>query len=151
MAMQVILKEDVPNLGKSGELVTVKPGYGRNYLLPQGKAVAETRKNVAQLEHEKKLIAARNAKLMKDAQAIADKLAATEVTIQRQAGEEDKLFGSVSSCDIEEALAEKGVKIDRRKIDLAEPIRSLGVYTIDVKLAHDVVGKVKVWVVAKQA
>src|SRR5678816_1305167 len=101
-----------------------------------------------QLEHEKKLIAARNAKLMKDAQAVADKLAATEVTIQRQAGEEDKLFGSVSSRDIEEALAEKGVKVDRRKIALDEPIRTLGVYTVDVKLAHDVVGQVKVWVVA---
>jgi|SRR5579871_3019871 len=148
--MQVILKEDVANLGKSGELVTVKPGFGRNYLLPQGKAVAATRKNVTQLEHEKKLIAARNAKLMKDAQAIADKLAAIEVTIQRQAGEEDKLFGSVSTRDIEEALADKGVQLDRRKIELAEPIRTLGVYTVDVKLARDVVGKIKVWVVAKQ-
>jgi large subunit ribosomal protein L9 len=148
--MQVILKEDVHNLGKSGELVTVKAGYGRNFLLPQGKAVAATRKNVAQLEHEKKLIAARNAKLLKDAQSIADRLAAVEVTIQRQAGEEDKLFGSVSTRDIEEALADKGIVLDRRKIDLAEPIRSLGIYTIDVKLARDVVGKVKVWVVAKQ-
>jgi large subunit ribosomal protein L9 len=148
--MQVILKEDVPSLGKSGELVTVKPGYGRNYLLPQGKAVAATRKNVAQLEHERKLIAARNAKLLKDAQSIADRLAATELSIQRQAGEEDRLFGSVTSRDVEEALAEKGVKIDRRKIVLDEPIRSLGVYTLDVKLAHDVIGKIKVWVVAKQ-
>src|SRR5689334_748148 len=148
--MQVILKEDIHNLGKSGELVTVKPGFGRNYLLPQGKAVAATRKNVSQLEHEKKLIAARNAKLMKDAQGIADRLASIEVTIQRQAGEEDKLFGSVSSRDVEEALAEKGVKIDRRKIDLAEPIRTLGVFTVDLKLAHDVTGKIKVWVVAKQ-
>ena len=148
--MKIILTKDLENLGKAGALVEVKPGYGRNYLLPQGKAVVATRKNVAQLEHEKKLIAARNAKLLKDAQSIADKLSATEVTIQRQAGEEDKLFGSVSSRDIEEALAEKGVKVDRRKIDLAEPIRSLGVYTVDVKLAHDVVGKVKVWIVAKQ-
>ena len=148
--MQVILKEDVHNLGKSGELVNVKPGYGRNFLLPQGKAVAATRKNVAQLEHEKKLIAARNAKLLKDAQSIADKLAAIEITIQRTAGEEDKLFGSVSTRDIEEGLAEKGIKIDRKKIMLDEPIRSLGVYTLDIKLASDVTGKIKVWVVAKQ-
>jgi large subunit ribosomal protein L9 len=148
--MQVILKEDVHNLGKSGDLVNVKPGYGRNYLLPQGKAVAATRKNVAQLEHEKKLITARNAKLMKDAQSIADKLASIEITIQRQAGEEDKLFGSVSTRDIEEALAEKGVKLDRKKIVLDEPIRSLGVYTLEVRLAREVTGKVKVWVVAKQ-
>jgi large subunit ribosomal protein L9 len=148
--MQVILREDVHNLGKSGELVTVKPGYGRNYLLPQGKAVEATRKNVAQLEHEKKLIAARNAKLLKDAQSIADRLAAIEITIARQAGEGDKLFGSVSTRDVEEALAEKGVKVDRKKIVLDEPLKTLGVYTLDVKLAPEVTGKVKVWVVAKE-
>ena len=148
--MQLILKEDVHNLGKSGELVTVKDGYGRNFLLPQGKAVAATKKNVAQLEHEKKLIAARNAKLAKDAQSIADKLAAIEVTIQRQAGAEDKLFGSVTARDVEEALAEKGLKLDRKKIELVEPIRTLGMFTIDVKLATDVTGKIKVWVVAKE-
>lgn len=147
--MQLILKEDVHNLGKSGELVTVKDGYGRNYLLPQGKAVAATRKNVAQLDHEKKLIAARNAKLLKDAQSISDRLSAIEITIQRQAGAEDKLFGSVTTRDVEEALAEKGVKIDRRKIVLDDAIRSLGVYTLDVKLSPDVTGKIKVWVVAK--
>src|SRR5262245_8005638 len=124
--MQVILKEDVHNLGKSGELVTVKDGYGRNYLLPPGKAVHATKKNVAQLEHEKKMIAARNAKLQKDAQSIADRLAQIEVTIERQAGPDEraegdkeaapagKLFGSVSTRDVEQALAEKGVAIDRR-------------------------------------
>jgi large subunit ribosomal protein L9 len=163
MSMQLILKEDVHNLGKSGELVTVKDGYGRNFLLPQGKAVAATKKNVAQLEHEKKMISARNAKLLKDAQSIADRLAAIEVTIERQVGShersgeegkegaaEEKLFGSVSTRDIEEALAEKGVAIDRRKIVLAEPIKTLGVYTLDVKLSAGVTGKIKVWVVAKQ-
>ncbi len=150
--MQVILREDVHHLGKSGELVNVKPGFGRNYLLPQGKAVIATRKNVAQLEHEKKLIAARDAKLLKESQALADRLAAAEVSIQRQAGPEgdpDKLFGSVSARDISDALAEKGVKVDHKKIVLEEPIRSLGVYTLDVKLARGVVGKIKVWVVAK--
>ncbi|MSP62296.1 MAG: 50S ribosomal protein L9 [Myxococcales bacterium] len=147
--MQLILKEDVHNLGKSGELVTVKDGYGRNYLLPQGKAVAATRKNVAQLDHERKLIAARNLKLAKDAQSIADRLAATEITLHRQAGEGDKLFGSVTARDIEEALTEKGLKLDRRKIALPDPIRSLGVYTLDIKLTSEVTGKIKVWVVAK--
>ncbi len=148
--MDIILKEDVHNLGKSGELVTVRDGYGRNYLLPQGKAIAATKKNVTQLEHEKKLIAARNAKLLKDAQSIAERLAAIEITIQRQAGAEDKLFGSVTARDVEEALAEKGVKLDRKKIDLSEPIRSLGMYTLDAKLSSDVTGKIKVWVVAKE-
>src|SRR5262249_36022838 len=136
--MQVILKEDVHNLGKSGDLVNVKPGYGRNYLLPQGKAVAATRKNVAQLEHEKKLIAARNAKLRRDARPTADKRASMETTTQRQGGEGEKLFGSVSTRDIEEALAERGIKLDRKKIVLDEPIRSLGVYTLDVRLAREV-------------
>ena len=147
--MQVVLKEDVHNLGKSGELVNVKPGYGRNYLIPQGKAMLATSGNVAQIEHEKKIIAAKNAKLLKDAQAHADRINQTEITIERQVGGEDKIFGSVTSRDVEEALAEKGVKIDRRKVVLGDPIKSLGVYTLDIKLAPDVTAKLKVWVVAK--
>ncbi|HEX2568916.1 MAG TPA: 50S ribosomal protein L9 [Polyangia bacterium] len=148
--MQVILREDVEHLGKGGELVTVRPGYGRNYLIPQGLAVLATEKNVARLEHEKRIISARNARLLKDAQAVAERLASIEVAIQRQAGEEDKIFGSVTTRDVEEALREKGLPIDRKKIVLAEPIRTLGVYTLDVKLTRDVVGKIKVWVVAKK-
>src|SRR5207248_8197360 len=100
--MQIILKEDVINLGKSGDLVTVKPGYGRNYLIPQGKAVLATTRNVAQVEHERRLIGARNAKLLKDAKSWADRLAATEITIERQVGTEERLFGSVSTRDVEE-------------------------------------------------
>jgi large subunit ribosomal protein L9 len=147
--MQVILKEDVHNLGSAGELVTVKPGYGRNFLLPQGKAVLASEKNVARMEHERKLIAAKNAKLLKDAQSIADRLNQVEVTVERQVGGEDRIFGSVSTRDIEEALLSKGVKIDRRKIVLDEPIKSLGVYTLDVRLAPEVTAHLKVWVVAK--
>src|SRR5437870_1394307 len=98
--MQIILREDVHNLGKSGDLVKVKPGYGRNYLIPQGKAMVATAGNVKQIEHEKKVISARNAKNAKDAQAVADRLAQIEVTIERAVGEEDKLFGSVTSRDI---------------------------------------------------
>lgn len=148
--MQVILREDVEHLGKSGELVTVRPGYGRNYLIPQGLAVLATEKNVARLEHEKRIISARNARLLKDAQTVAEKLGSIEVAIQRKAGEEDKIFGSVTTRDIEEALREKGLPIDRKKIVLADPIRTLGVYTLDVKLTRDVVGKIKVWVVAQK-
>jgi|SRR5579883_666262 len=147
--MQLILKEDVHNLGRSGELVTVRPGYGRNFLIPQGKAVLATTKNVAQLEHEKKLITARNARLLKDAQSVADRLGSIEITVERQVGAEEKLFGSVTSRDVEQALAAKGVTIDRRKIQLAEPIKSLGVYTVEIKLTPEVTGKVKLWVVAK--
>jgi large subunit ribosomal protein L9 len=151
--IQVILKEDVQNLGKSGDLVNVRPGYGRNYLIPQGLAVLATAGNVKQIEHQKKLIAARNAQLLKDAQSIADKLGALEVQIERQAGQgetEQKLFGSVTGRDIAEALADKGVPVDHKKIVLAEPIKTIGYHTVEVKLGQGVTGKVKVVVVPKQ-
>ncbi len=159
--MQVILKEDVHNLGKSGELVNVKPGYGRNYLIPQGLAVVATAANVKQIEHQKKLIAAKNAKLAKDAQATADRLAAIEVQIERpvapheksDTGEEkapDKLFGSVSSRDIAEALKSKGAPVDHKKIVLPEPIKTIGYHTVEIKLGNGVTGKIKVVVVPKQ-
>jgi large subunit ribosomal protein L9 len=149
--MQVILREEVANLGKSGDVVTVRDGYGRNYLIPQGLAVPATERNVRQVEHQKKLIAARNAKLAKDAQAVADKLAGLEVVISRQAGEADRLFGSVTARDIEEALRGLGVTVDRKKIHLPEPIKSLGDYSVDVKLGQAVTGKVKVRVVQKSS
>jgi len=149
--IQVILKEDVQNLGKSGDLVTVRPGYGRNYLIPQGLAVIATAGNVKQIEHEKKLIAARNAQLLKDAQSVSDKLGALEVQIERQAGEEQKLFGSVTGRDIAEALAEKGVPVDHKKIVLPEPIKTIGYHTVEVKLGQGITGKVKVVVVPKQS
>jgi large subunit ribosomal protein L9 len=150
MAMQLILKQDVPNLGKSGDLVKVKPGFGRNYLIPQGLAMVATEGNVKQVEHQKKVIAAHNAKLQKDSQAVADKLASLEVSIERQVGEENKLFGSVTSRDIAEALVEKGVTVDHRKIHLEEPIKTIGFQTVDIKLGQGVTGKIKVVVVPKQ-
>jgi large subunit ribosomal protein L9 len=151
MAMQVVLKEDVHNLGKAGELVKVKPGYGRNFLIPQGKAVVATASNVKQIEHEKKVIAAKQAQLGKDAQAVADKLAAIEVQIERQVGEEDKLFGSVTSRDIEAALKDKGVTIDHRKVHMPEPIKTIGYHTVEIRLGNGVTGKIKVVVVPKPA
>src|SRR5438105_14937299 len=133
--MQVILKEDIHNLGKSGDLVNVKPGYGRNYLIPQGLAMAATAGNIKEIEHQKKLIAARNTKLLKDAQSIADRLAAIEVQLERATAQHDvkegeaasaadKLFGSVTSRDIAEALAAKGVPVDHKKIVLGDPIKT---------------------------
>jgi len=148
--MEVILKEDVNNLGKAGELVSVKPGFGRNYLIPQGLAMVATAGNIQQIEHEKKVIAAKTAKLQKDSQAVADKMASLEVSIERQVGEENKLFGSVTTRDIAEGLADKGIQIDHRKIVLPEPIKAIGFQTIDVKLGQGVVGKLKVVVVPKQ-
>jgi large subunit ribosomal protein L9 len=147
--IQVILKEDVPNLGRSGELVSVKPGYGRNYLIPQGLALAATRKNVAEMEHHKKAIEAQAAKLRKDAESVAARLVGAVVTLERQVGEEGKLFGSVNSRDIEEALAAQGHKVDRRKISLHEPLKTLGEHTVEVKIAREVSAQIKVIVVAK--
>ena len=148
--MQVILKEDVHNLGAAGEVVTVRDGYGRNFLIPQGKAAIATAGNVAAIEHQKKLIAAKNAKLMKDASAMKDRLASFEVTVERQVGEEDKLFGSVTSRDVTEALKAKGVELDHKKLHIAEPIKTLGEHVVEVKLGQGVTGQIKVKVVAKK-
>ena len=151
MAMQVILKEDVHNLGKAGELVKVKPGFGRNYLIPQGKAIVATAANVKEIEHQKKVIAAKQAQLSKDAQSMADKLASVEVQIERQAGEEDKLFGSVTSRDIEAALKDKGISIDHKKVHMPEPLKTIGYHTVEIRLGTGVTGKIKVVIVPKQA
>lgn len=146
--MQVILREDISNLGKSGELVSVKPGYGRNYLIPQGMAVLATERNVKLLEHHKRTIAQRNAKLLKDAQSVAEKLTSLTLKFARQAGEGGKLFGTVSTRDIEEEAKKAGVALDRKKLHLAEHIKTVGEYTVDVKLSQGVVAKLKVQVTA---
>lgn len=149
-AVQVILREDVPNLGKSGEIVRVKPGFARNYLIPQDLAVLATSKNVAKIEHDRALIAAEKTKARKDSESLAERLASASVTIQKNVGAEDKLFGSVTAKEIEAALALEGIRIDKRRIALAEPIRALGVHEVPVKLGNDVTATVKVWVVAKK-
>ena len=146
--MQVILREDISNLGKSGELVSVKPGYGRNYLIPQGMAVLATERNVKLLEHHKRTIAQRNAKLLKDAQSVAEKLTSLTLQFARQAGEGGKLFGTVSTRDIEEEAKKAGVALDRKKIHLAEHIKTVGEYTVEIKLSQGVVAKLKVQVTA---
>jgi large subunit ribosomal protein L9 len=149
--MRVILRENLDNLGKAGEVVSVRPGYSRNYLLPQGLAVPATEKDEARMQHEQRLIAARVAKLAKELQSEADRLSQVSVSLARAVGEGDKLYGSVSNRDIAEALAEQGVKLDARKIHLEEPIKALGMTEVPVKLGHDVTAKIKVWVVKKEA
>jgi large subunit ribosomal protein L9 len=148
--MRVILREDMDNLGKAGEVVSVRPGYGRNYLLPQGLAVPATEKDVARMQHEQRLIAARLAKLAKELQSEADKLSQVSVSLSRAVGEEDKLYGSVTNRDIAEALAEQGVKIDARKLQLDEPIKTLGMTQVPIKLGQNVTATIKVWVVKKE-
>ena len=149
-AIQVILREDVPTLGKSGEVVRVKPGYARNYLIPRELAVLATTKNVSHIEHEKARITSLKAKAQKETQSLADKLASVSVTIQKPVGAEDKLFGSVTAKEIEAALALEGIRIDKKRTALAEPIKTLGVHEVPVKLGNEVTATLKVWVVAKK-
>ncbi len=130
--IQVILQHDVDNVGKSGELVKVRPGFARNYLLPRSLAVPATTAHVHRIEHEKQVALAKSEKLKKEAKELADKLAALEVKISRAAGEDDKLFGSVTAKEIEAAVLAKGFSVDRRKLQLAEPIKHLGTHEIPV-------------------
>src|SRR5215208_3783317 len=149
--MKLILREDVENLGKGGELVEVKPGYGRNYLLPRGLAVLANPKNVRELEHQKRVADAKAAKLRASADAVAKRLSETPVTLKRKVGEQDKLYGSVTAIDIVEALAARGMQLDRRLIELGEPIKTVGDFEVPVKVHRDVVAKVKVKVEAEAA
>lgn len=149
--MQVILREDVYNLGKSGELVTVKEGYARNYLLPRNLAMLASSANVRQLEHEKQVIELRQQKLKGAAQEEAKKLGGVKVTIKRKVGEQDKLFGSVTALDIAEALAAAGHKLDRRLIHLPEPIKAVGQFEVEMRLHRDVTAKIAVTVEGEAA
>ena len=147
--MKVILREDVYNLGKGGELVEVKAGYGRNFLIPRGLAVVANPKNIREVEHQKAVSAAKAAKLKASAEAVARRLADSPLSFKRKVGEQDKLYGSVTAMDLAEALAARGLVVDRRTIDLAEPIKTLGDFEVGVKLHSDVVGKLKVKVEAE--
>ncbi len=147
--MQVILLEDMPNLGGIGEQVNARDGYARNYLFPNKLAVPASTNNAKRLAHEKRVANFRLAKAKAEAEGTAKKISATSVSIARKVGEQNKLFGSVTAHDIEQALAEKGVTIDRRKIEIEEPIRALGDYEVKVKLVGGVSANVKVAVVAE--
>lgn len=149
MAMQVILTKDVANLGKAGELVNVKPGFGRNYLVPNGLAVSATAENVHRLEHEKRVIAKRVAKAQAAASSTAEKINVITLQFDRAVGDDDKMFGSVTTRDLAEKLQKAGVDIDHRAIQLDQPVKALGKYEAPVKLDAGVVATVKFYVVAK--
>lgn len=145
--MKVILLRDVESLGSAGEVVQVKSGFARNFLIPQRQALVASDTNVAQFESKRKQHAAVSERERRAAEAIAKQLEADSITAQVRVGEEDRLFGSVTVQNIADLLAEKDYDIDRRAIQLKEPIRALGVYTIDVRLHADVTANVKLWVV----
>jgi large subunit ribosomal protein L9 len=145
--MELILKETISSLGQEGEVVKVKPGYGRNYLLPQGKAVLATSNNLAALEKNRAIIAARLAKEQKIAEEIAKKISGLAIVIEQLAGDDERLFGSVTSADICAKLATFDVQIDKKQVVLAEPIKTLGVAKVQIKVGYNVTAEINISVV----
>jgi large subunit ribosomal protein L9 len=146
--LHVVLTEDLHNVGKSGELVKVRPGFARNYLIPRGLAVSASQENVARIEHEKRVAESRAGKLKGEAEQLAEKLSALKITITRPVGEGDKLYGSVTTRDIEEALEAQGFAVDRRRID-TEPLKALGTFPVPVRLGTGINATIEVTVAAK--
>ena len=147
--MEVVLKEDIENLGHMGDVVKVKDGYARNYLLPRGLVVLANNKNLKALEHEQRMIAQRRERLTKEAQGISDKLAGVSLEFTAKVGEEGRLFGSVTTMDIEKALKEQGYDVERRRIVLDAPIKNVGDYEVPIRLRPEVMPSIKVKVVSE--
>jgi large subunit ribosomal protein L9 len=146
--MEVILKEDIVNLGKIGEVVRVRDGYARNYLLPRGLVLLANKKNLKTYEHHKKIVADQKQKFLRQAQSAAEQLSAVSLVIPMKVGEEGRLFGSVTNIQIEKALKAKGLDVDRRKIHLTEPIKTAGDHEVAVRLSADLTVPLKVSVVS---
>ncbi len=142
--MEVILREDVPTLGMVGDVVKVKPGFARNYLLPRGLAVVADRRNIGVLEHQKRLAADKRERDRRQAEGAAQKLSSLRLTIHARAGEEGKLFGSVTNLDIERALSDQGFTVERRRIRLDEPIKAVGEYVVPIHLGVGVDARITV-------
>jgi large subunit ribosomal protein L9 len=147
MAIEVILKEHVEHLGRRGEVVKVAPGYARNYLFPRKLALAVTTENKRQIDRERARAEARDAEELKEAQALKTRIEALEIAIARRVGENETLYGSVTSVDIAEAVAARDITIDRRRIQLAEPLKTLGEHTVPVRIHRDLTAELKVKVV----
>ncbi len=148
--MKVILQENVEGVGHLGDLLDVSDGYARNYLFPRKKALEANPRNVKALEHAKRVMAERAKKEKMEIEAFAKKVSAVPLTMTAQVGKDDKLFGSVTAKDIAEGLAEKGFTVDRRKIQLGQPIKELGTFAVPIKLHHEVTASVSVTVVKKE-
>ena len=148
--VKLILSEDVPGLGNAGDVVAVKPGHARNYLLPQGKALLATAGKVKAIEHHKAAIAEKVARELKDLEGARKRLEKLELSIAAQAGEEGRLFGSITAMQIAELIGEKGYEIDRRKVELSEPIKELGDHEVAIRLHREVIAKVKLKVTAAE-
>lgn len=148
--IQVILRDRLQNLGNAGEVVTVRPGYARNYLIPRGLAYEATEANVRRIERERAKVAKHAAEQLGEARERARSIEGVSVTFHVRAAEEGKLFGSITSADIAEQLGEQGIEVDRKQIQLDEPIKSLGVFSVPVRLHAEVQPEVKVWVIKEE-
>lgn len=146
--VSVILRDEVPGLGHAGDVVDVKPGYARNFLLPKGLAALATAGRVKELEHHKRVIEEKMARALKDLEALKRKIETTSLEVTAQAGEGGKLFGSVTSAQICDLLAERGIEIDRRKILLPEPVKQVGEHVVPVRLHRDLTAEIKLRVEA---
>lgn len=142
--MEVVLREDIENLGRMGDVVRVKDGYARNYLLPRGLVVLADKKNLKAMEHEQRMIAQRRERLTREARSFGEKLSQVSLEFAAKVGEEGRLFGSVTNLDIEKALKAQGFEVDRRKILLDAPIKTVGEYDVPVRLGPEVTPTVKV-------
>src|SRR4030042_3205326 len=142
--MKVVLKDDVKNLGKMGQIVDVADGYARNYLVPRGLALEANTKNIKSLEHEKRIILEKAKKIRNSAQDMSNKVSGINLVIKAKAGEEGKLFGSVTTMDIAELLKNEGIEIDKKKISLDEPIKRLGSYAVNVKIHSEISTQVNI-------
>ena len=145
--MKVILKQDVEHVGRIGNIANVRPGYARNFLVPRGLAIVATKHNLHRFEHERQTQEARRQKKIREAEVLRAKLESMSCSISRKVGDMDKLFGSVTSLDIEKAFAAEGIKLDKKDILLEEPIKALGVYSVPVRVFETVTATTKVWVV----
>ncbi len=147
--MKVILQEDVRSLGKSGDILEVKDGYARNYLMPRNLAVRATTKNIKALNHQKQMVAHKVSKRQKEMVSLRESLENRSITVPKAVGKDDKLYGSVTVTDIEMALLEENIRVDRKRIVMGDPIKSLGVHPVRIALDSSNEVEIKVWVVAK--
>jgi large subunit ribosomal protein L9 len=145
--MKVILKDDVKNIGNMGQIVDVADGYGRNYLVPKGLAVEANIKNIKSLEHAKRVIQEKAKKVRNQAQELSNKISTVSLVMKAKAGEEGKLFGTVTTMDIAESLKSQGIEIDKKKISLDEPIKRLGSYAVNIKIHPEVTTQINLQVV----
>jgi large subunit ribosomal protein L9 len=146
---EVILREDVPDLGHIGDVVRVRPGYARNYLFPRGLAVEANRRNLRTLEHEKRVLGAKAEREQKSAEGVKGKLDGIALTVRARAGESGRLFGSITNLDVERLLAERGIAVDRRRILLPDPIKDLGTHAVVVQVRRDIRATIQVTVEAE--